>query len=152
MRNPKPICSCPRSGRTHMAHDENESTSNWTTQQRSSRRPTAAKGKTPTEKRKIPLPRRASPLTTTSLSGARIRVCQSVHFHSKKPKETPKKPLTHRSAFIHHVSYPLPMPKAWLFRLSALTATGQAQRESKTTFKAGRDRAGTPLGGTGAAG
>src|SRR5579883_3399249 len=104
MRNPQPICSCPRSGRIHGSR-RNESTSNWTTQQRSSRRPTAAKGKTPTEKRKIPLPRRASPLTTTSLSGTRIRVCQSVHFHSKKPKETPQKPLTRRSAFIHDVSH-----------------------------------------------
>src|SRR5579883_3126615 len=115
MRNPQPICSCPRSGRIHGSR-RNESTSNWTTQQRSSRRPTAAKGKTPTEKRKIPLPRRASPLTTTSLSGARIRVCQSVHFHSKKPKETPKKPLTHRSAFIHHVSPLHPASKTPLFR------------------------------------
>ena len=34
MRNPKPICSCPKQGE-YMAHDETASTSKWTMEAKS---------------------------------------------------------------------------------------------------------------------
>jgi len=107
-----------------MAYDETASTSKWTISRTLAWRSGAAKEKSPADKKIIPARLRATALNHNAASPADVHVCVRIApFSREKQEGNREKLLTRRSAFIHDVSFPIPMPKAWLFRRSTVTAS-----------------------------
>jgi hypothetical protein len=97
-----------------MAHDETASTSKWAKDEHPVGGQQQLK-KSPIGEKRIPARLRLSPLDSIAVL-RRVPRCASMHRLSQEKQEgNPTKLLTHRSAFIHDVSYPLPTPQAALF-------------------------------------
>ena len=113
-----------------MAHDETASTSKWAKSEQS------LGGQQQLKKNPLQVKRKLPSVSADSVqeqhSAARVLVCLHAHPREKKGARNPSKLLTQRSAFIHDVSYPLPMPRhgsSGALRREAVNRAGEPQND-----------------------